>query len=265
MVSTFDEFGGGSTIVDDPAETLTRPGCLLPVVQVVVPAAGEGSRMGELAANRPKGLVDVAGKPLLAHVFEAVLPLDVEELLVVVARRDGPIADRFGPSYGGTPIRYVHQPEPRGLGHAVLTAEPHVEGDFAVVNGDNAIDADLGPVLDHHREASPAATVPVEAVSPAVARETGVAVVEDGRVRAVVERPDDPPSDLALTGVFVLPPAIFDALRLATPSARGELELSDAIDLLARGGRRVDAVEFPGWRLNVNSPADVEAAADRFR
>ena len=220
--------------------------------------------MGELAASRPKGLVDVAGKPLLARVFDAVLPLDVEELLVVVARRDGPIADRFGSSYAGSPVRYVLQREPRGLGHAVLTVEPHVDDHFLVVNGDNAIDADLRPLLDHHREALPAATVPVEAVSPAVARETGVAVVEDGRVRAVVEKPDDPPSSFALTGVFVLSPAVFDALRLATPSERGELELPDAIDLLVRAGHDVDALEFPGWRLNVNTPADVEAAARRF-
>ena len=220
--------------------------------------------MGELAADRPKGLVDVAGKPLLARVFDAVVGLDVDEMIVVVARPDGAIADRFGPSYDGTPVRYVHQREPRGLGHAVLVAEPRVEDDFLVVNGDNAIDADLRPVLAHHREAGPAATVPVEPVSREVARTTGVAVVEDGRVRAVVEKADEPPSDLAMTGVYAFAPAIFDALRETPPSARGEVELSDAIDRLARTGERVDAVDFPGWRLNVNAPADVEAAARRF-
>jgi len=264
LISTFDEHRAGSTIVEDRAETLTRPGSKTAVVQVVVPAAGEGTRMGELAADRPKALVDVAGKPLLARVFDAVVPLDVTELVVVVADPDGPIADRFGPSYDGTPVRYVHQREPRGLGHAVLTAEPHVEGDFLVVNGDNAIDADLRPVWEHHLAASPAATVPVEPVPPDVARGTGVAVVEDGRVRAVVEKPDELPAELALTGVFAFTPSVFDALRRASPSERGELELSDAIDLLARTGRRVDAVEFPGWRLNVNTPADVEVAARRF-
>ena len=137
-------------------------------------------------------------------------------------------------------------------------------GDVLVVNGDNAIDADLGPVVDHHREHSPEATVPVTRVEPEAARETGVAVVDDGRVRSVVEKPDDPPSRWAMAGLQVFSPRIFDACRLVTPSSRGELELSAAIDLLARAGHRVDAVDLPGWRLNVNTPEDVEAATRRL-
>lgn len=233
-------------------------------MRAVVPAAGEGSRLRPLTADRPKGLVEVAGKPLLARVFDAVVPLSVSELIVVVGYRAAAIVDRFGSSYAGTPVRYVHQPERRGLGHAVLTAEPHVDGDFLVVNGDNAIDADLQPVVDHHRDASPAATVPVEEVSREVARGTGVVAVEDGRVRSAVEKPAEPSSTHALTGVYVFSPAVFGALELVTPSAGGEVELTDAIDLLARAGRPVRAVEFPGWRRNVNTPADLEAAASRF-
>lgn len=263
MVSTIDVTTGG-IVSRTPDESLTRPALLSPAVQVVVPAAGEGSRLRPLTTDRPKGLVDVAGEPLLARVFDAVEPLDVSELIVVVGHRAGAIVDRFGDSHAGIPIRYVHQREPLGLGHAVSTAEPYVDDDFLAVNGDNAIDADLRPVVEHHREASPAATLPIESVGRAAARETGVAVVEDGRVRTVVEKPDDPPSLLATTGVHVFSPAIFDACRLVTPSERDEVELSDAIDLLVRAGRPVDAVEFPGWRLNVNVPADVEAAARRF-
>ena len=233
-------------------------------VKVVVPAAGEGTRLGPLTADRPKALVDVAGEPLLARVFDAVAPLDVPELIVVVGYRAGDVIDRFGESYGGTPIRYVHQRERRGLGHAVGLAEPHVEGDFLVVNGDNAIDADLRPVLAHHRESGASVTLPVRPVDRETARATGVVEVADGRVRSVVEKADDPPSRLALAGVFVLPPAIFDALRRVTPSERGEVELPDAVDRLVGAGHCVETVEFPGWRLNVNTPADVEAAARRF-
>lgn len=262
MVSTFDEYPAGSAL--GRGERLTDGGAVQPDVKVVVPAAGEGTRLRPLTADRPKGLVGVAGEPLLARVFDAVVALPVSELVVVVGYRAGAIVDRFGASYAGTPIRYVHQREQRGLGHAVLAAEPHVEGDFLVVNGDNAIDADLTPVLSHHREVSPAATLPVEEVDLEAARGTGVVVVEDGRVRTAVEKSADPPSTLALTGVYAFSPAIFDACRLATPAERGEVELSDAVDLLVRAGRRVDAVEFPGWRLNVNEPADVEVAARRF-
>ena len=233
-------------------------------MKAVVPAAGEGTRLRPLTTDRPKALVDVAGKPLLARVLDAVVPLDVDEVVVVVGYRAADVVSRFGDVYDGVPVRYVRQPETDGLADAVLAAERAVGGDFLVVNGDNAIDADLGPVVDHHREHSPEATVPVTRVEPEAARETGVAVVDDGRVRSVVEKPDDPPSRWAMAGLQVFSPRIFDACRLVTPSSRGELELSAAIDLLARAGHRVDAVDLPGWRLNVNTPEDVEAATRRL-
>lgn len=244
-------------------ETLTPLAILAPSVHAVVPAAGEGTRMQPLTDDAPKGLVDVAGKPLLAWVFDAIVPLGVEELVVVIGYRGDAIVDRFGEAYRGTPLRYVRQPEPLGLGHAVSVAEPHVDGEFVVVNGDNVIDGDLSTVVDRHRVVRPAVTVPVQSVSREQARETGVVVVEDGRVRSVVEKPDDPPSLTAMTGVQVCSPAVFEALDAVEPSDRGEVELADAIDRLARTGHDVLAVEFPGWRLNVNTPEDVETAARR--
>jgi len=237
---------------------------LASIVQAVVPAAGEGTRLRPLTAERPKGLVEVAGRPLLAWVFDAVVPLEVQAIVVVIGYRGDAIIERFGESFRGTPLQYVRQAEPLGLGHAVALTEPHVDGDVLVVNGDNVIDADLSTVVERHRAAAPAATIPVEDVPREVARETGVVVVADGRVRSVVEKPDDPPSLTAMTGVQVFSPAIFEALAAVEPSARGELELADAIDRLARTGHTVLAVEFPGWRLNVNTPTDVDLAARRL-
>lgn len=233
-------------------------------MDAIVPAAGAGTRLRPLTADRPKGLVDVAGEPLLARVFDAVVPLGVETIVVVVGDRGGQIVDRFGEAYRGTPLRYVHQPEPRGLGHAVRLAGRHVDGDALLVNGDNVMGGDLTPVVERHREATPAATVPVEPVTRAEARDTGVVVVEDGRVRAAVEKPEDPVSLTALAGVVVASPAVFDALDGVAPSARGEVELPAALDRLARRGRRVLAVDVPGWRVNVNTPADLEVAVDRL-
>ena len=233
-------------------------------MRVVIPAAGQGTRLRPLTDDRPKALVDVAGKPLLARVFDAVYSLDVSGFVVVVGYRGEAIVERFGDAYRGLPIHYVHQETRRGLGDAVLCAEGAVDGPFLVVNGDNAIDADLSPVLAHHREHGPTATLPLWTVPAAEARETGVAVVEDGRVTAVVEKPEEPASTTVMTGIGVYEPALFDACRRVDPSVRGEVELPDAIDLLVREGHRVDALAFPGWRLNVNTPSDVEAAARRF-
>jgi len=93
-----------------------------------IPAAGRGSRLGELTAERPKGLVDVAGRPLLAHVFETAVEAGADALVVIVGYEAGQIVDRFGDAFAGVPITYVHQRERLGLGHAVLQAEPHVDG-----------------------------------------------------------------------------------------------------------------------------------------
>lgn len=230
-------------------------------MRAVIPAAGAGTRLRPLTADRPKGLVDVAGKTLLARVFDAVLPLPIEAFVVVIGYQGTAIIEHFGEAYRGTPIRYVHQRDRRGLGHAVRLAEPYVESTFVVVNGDNVIDADLSTIIEHHRTAAPVATVPYEQVALAAARETGVLVIEDGEVRAIVEKPATPPATTAMTGIVVAEPVLFEALAAIEPSDRGEFELADGLDRLIHQGRRVDAVRFPGWRHNVNTPEDVDVAA----
>ncbi|WP_233255116.1 sugar phosphate nucleotidyltransferase [Halopenitus persicus] len=117
-------------------------------MQVVVPAAGRGSRLGALTADRPTGLVAVAGRPLLAHVVDRAIGAGADELVVVIGYEGTRIVDRFGDVYEGTPITYVHQRERRGLAHAVLQAAPHVSGSFLVVNGDNVFAESLRPVVD---------------------------------------------------------------------------------------------------------------------
>ena len=116
-----------------------------------------------------------------------------------------------------------------------------------------------------HRRGGAAATLPVERVDPSTARSTGVLDLDaDGAPVGVVEKPDDPPSTLALTGVYVLDPVALHACRLVTPSDRGEYELADALDLLIAAGHPVTLHRLSGWRLNVNTPRDVEAAAARL-
>jgi NDP-sugar pyrophosphorylase family protein len=96
-------------------------------MDAVIPAAGRGSRLVELTDDRPTGLVDVAGRPLLAHVFGTAVDAGADELVVIVGYEAGQIADRFGDAFEGVPITYVHQRERLGLRHAVLQAEPHAE------------------------------------------------------------------------------------------------------------------------------------------
>jgi dTDP-glucose pyrophosphorylase len=235
-------------------------------MQAVVLAAGRGTRMGSLTDERPKPLVEVGGKPLLSHGLDRLIDIGIEEFVLVVGYRKGEIIDHYGDEYRGRPVTYVHQREQRGLAHAVLTAEPVVDDDFLVYNGDNVIDGDVGQVLDRQRSEGVDATLLVDEVSRDEAAETGVCLTDgDGRLTGVVEKPDDPPSTLVLTGVFAFSPEIFHACHLVQPSDRGEYELTDAIDLLLRAGRPIETVELDGWRVNVNTPADRDRAEHRLR
>lgn len=228
----------------------------------VVPAAGKGTRLRPLTDDKPKGLVEVAERPLLAHVFETLLDSGVDELVVVVGYRAGAILDNFSDSFQGLPITYVHQRDQQGLGHAVLQAAPHINEPFVVLNGDNVVAGTLRRQVEAYQSTDAAVVVGVEEASRDTARETGVVTVEDDRVTAVVEKPDDPPSRLVTTGCYVLPASIFDALGLLRPSERGEYELADAVGVLIRAGATVSAVELSSERVNVNTRADLERAAD---
>jgi glucose-1-phosphate thymidylyltransferase len=229
-------------------------------MDAVIPAAGRGSRLGELTADRPKGLVDVAGRPLLAHVFETAVDAGADALVVIVGYEAAQIVDRFGDAFAGVPITYVHQRERLGLGHAVLQAEPHVDGTFLLVNGDNVFAGSVAPAVEAVEGAD--AVLAVEEVSSAVATTTGVIETDEaGRVTGIVEKPDDPPSTLVTTGCYVLPEDVFHACALLRPSAEGEYQLSEAVGLLVRAGYEVTTI-WVGERVNVNTPDDVERAAE---
>ncbi|WP_017342232.1 sugar phosphate nucleotidyltransferase [Halorubrum sp. T3] len=232
-------------------------------MDAVIPAAGRGSRLGELTADRPKGLVGVAGRPLLAHVFETAVDAGADALVVIVGYEAAQIVDRFGDVFEGTPITYVHQRERLGLGHAVLQAEPHVDGTFLLVNGDNVFAGSVEPAVAAVREAD--AALAVEEVSPEVATTTGVIETDGaGRVTGLVEKPADPSSRLVTTGCYVLPEDVFHACALLRPSAEGEYQLSEAVGLLVRAGYEVETVRL-GERVNVNTPEDVEQASELVR
>jgi len=233
-------------------------------MQAVVPAAGEGTRLRPLTVDRPKGLVEVAGKPLLSHALETLVGLGVSGVVVVIGYRGAEIRARYGDSFEDTPLTYVRQDERLGLAHALLQADPHVDGDFLCLNGDNVCRADLGAVVDRHRAAGADVTSLVDDVSRERATEGGVFEFDDDEVAGLVEKPDDPPSTLVPRGFYAFSERIFDACRLVTPAETGEYELTDAVDLLLHAGRSVETVSLEGWVRNVNTPDDIEWVAERL-
>ncbi len=232
-------------------------------MQGLVPAAGRGTRLRPRTDDRPKGLVEVDGRPLLAHVFDTLAP-HVDEFVVVIGYLGGRIRDRFGASYGDRSITYVEQPDRRGLADAVQRAESFLSGSFLQLNGDNVLRGDVGAVLERHRDRSADATLLVDRVAPERARRGGVLELADGDVVGLVEKPDDPPSRLATTGCFAFSQRIFEACRATAPSERGEYELTDAVRWLLEHDGTVETVRLDGWRVNVNDAADVERAEARL-
>lgn len=232
----------------------------------VVLAAGQGTRLRPFTEDTPKGLVPVDGTPILTYCFDDLIELGAEQLVVVVGYLKGQIIDYYGDDYRGVPITYAHQREQQGLAHALLTAEEYVEDDFMLMLGDNIFDANLDDVVRRHRQDRVDAAFLVEDVPWEEASRYGVCTTnERGEITEIIEKPDDPPSNLVLTGFYTFTPAIFPACRLVKPSDRGEYELSDSIDLLMRSGRTIDAVTLDGWRIDVGYPADRERAERRIR
>lgn len=229
-------------------------------MRAVVPAAGDGTRLRPLTEDKPKGLVEVAGKPLLTHVFDALQTLErvtsLEEIIVVVGYRSDQIRSFYGDSFEGTPLRYVTQERRRGLAHALLQAEPHISDDFVSLNGDNVIRANLADVVVRHRESDADVTTLVERVSRERATKGAAFELDDGDVTGIVEKPAEPPSRLVPRGFYAFSTRIFPACRSIPPSETGEFELTDAIDLLLNTGRKLETVEMQGWCHNVNAPDD---------
>jgi glucose-1-phosphate thymidylyltransferase long form len=235
-------------------------------MQAVVLAAGEGTRLRPLTEDRPKALVEVAGEPILTRCFDQLIGLGAEELIVVVGYLKERIISHYGDEYEGVPITYTHQREQQGLAHALLTAEGHVEDEFMLMLGDNVFDANLADVVRRQREDRADAAFLVEEVPPEEASRYGVCDTNMyGEVVDVIEKPDDPPSNLVMTGFYTFTPAIFHACHLVQPSGRGEYELSDAVGLLLDSGRTIDAIPLDGWRRDIGYPEDRDAAEARLR
>jgi len=234
-------------------------------MQAVVLAAGKGTRLRPLTDDKPKVLVEVNGTPLIEDVFDNLIDAGATELIVVVGYKKEQIIDRYGDEYEGVPITYAHQREQLGLAHGILQAEPHIDGDFMLMLGDNVFRGNLPDVTNRQKEDRADAAFLVEEVPYEEASRYGVLDTNEyGEITEVVEKPDDPPSNLVMTGFYTFTPAIFHACHLVQPSDRGEYELPDAIDLLIQSGRTIDAIRLDGWRIDVGYPEDRDRAEERL-
>ncbi|MFA9400743.1 MAG: glucose-1-phosphate thymidylyltransferase [Acidobacteriota bacterium] len=211
-------------------------------------SGGAGTRLRPITHTSAKQLVPVANKPVLFYGIEALVDAGITEIGIVIAPVTGDEIRRAvgDGSQFGAEITYIEQDEPAGLAHAVLTAEQFLDGSpFVMYLGDNLLRDGLGRLVESFRKDSPEAIILLTPVDDPSSY--GVAELDDGHVVRLVEKPKDPPSNMALVGVYLFSPSIMDAARTLKPSWRGELEITEAIQVLIDRGCRVRSEVVDGW------------------
>jgi glucose-1-phosphate thymidylyltransferase len=252
---------------------------MAPPLKGLILSGGKGTRLRPITHTSAKQLVPVANKPVLFYGIEAMASAGIEEVGIIIAPETGPeieaaagAGERFG-----VKITYIVQDEPLGLAHAVLTAEGFLgESPFVMYLGDNLLQGGIEDLVAAFREHSPEALILLTPVpdpehygvaelappdgngqagggqaggaeaggAEAGGAQTGGSI---GRVVKLVEKPSEPKTDLALVGVYMFTAGIHDAARAIEPSARGELEITDAIQYLVDAGKRVEPHIVRGW------------------
>lgn len=221
-------------------------------------SGGAGTRLRPITHTSAKQLVPVANKPVLFYGIEALVSAGVTEIVIIIAPETGDeIREAAGDgSAFGAGITYVEQDAPRGLAHAVLTAEDALGGgSFVMYLGDNLLRDGVPELADVFREGAHDALILLTEVDDPW--HYGVAELDGERIVRLVEKPKDPPSNMALVGVYLFGPAIFDAARAIEPSPRGELEITDAIQHLIDDGARVASRTVRGWWKDTGQLADM--------
>jgi glucose-1-phosphate thymidylyltransferase len=221
-------------------------------------SGGAGTRLRPITHTSAKQLVPVANKPVLFYGIEALVDAGVEEIGIIIAPETGEeirAAAGDGSQFGAR-ITYIVQDEPAGLAHAVLTAEGFIGGSpFVMYLGDNLLRDGLRGLVATFRADEPDALILLTPVEEP--EHYGVAELDGERIVRLVEKPKDPPSNLALVGVYLFQPAIFDAARALEPSWRGELEITEAIQGLIDDGHRVQSEVVRGWWKDTGQLADM--------
>jgi glucose-1-phosphate thymidylyltransferase len=224
-------------------------------------SGGKGTRLRPITHTSAKQLVPVANKPVLFYGIEAMAQAGIEEVGIIIAPETGPeIRAAAGDgSQFGVKLSYIVQDAPLGLAHAVLTAEPFL-GDtpFVMYLGDNLLQGGIEDLVTAFRQHGPDALILLTPVPDP--EQYGVAELNDGSVVRLVEKPSEPKTDLALVGVYMFTPAVHAAARAIEPSARGELEITDAIQHLVDQGMRVEPHVVQGWWKDTGRLEDMLAA-----
>lgn len=226
-------------------------------MKALILSGGSGVRLRPLTYTGAKQLLPVANKPILFYIIEKIAQAGIREIGIIVGDTFEEVEAAVGSGeLWGVDITFIRQSEPLGLAHAVKIAADFLRSDdFIMILGDNLFQMDLsGVITDFRTKAVNSMIVLHESDNPS---QYGVAVVDKERVIRLVEKPKDPPSNLIITGIYIFDDTIFDAIEKTVPSQRGELEITDAIQVLVNTGGQVGYCLTEGWWKDTGSLDDL--------
>jgi len=225
----------------------------------IILSGGEGSRLRPITHTGPKQLVPVGNKPVIEYAIEDLRAAGITEIGVVLGHKGREEIQELlgdGSAYG-VDITYIVQGNPLGLAHAAGCAKDFVgDDDFVMYLGDNILKKGIEDLVEEFKAGEYGAGIALQKVDNP--EQFGiVSLDESGNVEELVEKPENPPSELALIGIYVFSSAVFEAIEGIDPSWRGELEITDAIQYLLDNGHEINSHVVGGWWKDTGKPTDI--------
>lgn len=226
-------------------------------MKAIILAAGQGTRLRPVTLTMPKPLVPVANKRLIEYAIDTIKDAGISEIGIVVNSLESPIVKTFGDGdQFGVKLEYIIQKEQLGLAHAAGICRDFVGDEpFAMFLGDNIFQDKMSDFIRNFPESDADASI-VLAKVPDPSR-FGIAVVVDGVIQEVIEKPPVPPSDLAIVGVYLFRSSVFEVIDTLEPSGRGEYEITDAIQQLIVTKKDVVPYTIKGWFIDAGKPEPI--------
>jgi NDP-sugar pyrophosphorylase family protein len=236
------------------------------IQQAVILAAGRGTRLGLLTKDRPKSMLPVLGKPMMARVMDRLREAGIRRFVVVIGDQEGAIAAYLTSSWHPeTEIKFVIQAIPTGTVDALRLAAAHIDGPFLVTAVDNLTSAEhVQRLIKHFNEdTGQIVTLSLLPATPDQIRVSSGVVVEGDRVTAIEEKPAEPRGSYASIMLYAFDPQMVEYLSRVSVSARGEREIASAIQLCITDGKHVGYV-VTDWRLHLTKEVDLLAINQHF-
>jgi glucose-1-phosphate thymidylyltransferase len=217
-------------------------------MKVIVPVAGKGTRLRPHTHTKPKSLVRVAGKPILGHLVDRIRAVPMEELILIIDPDKSKEASirQYLDATAPVPVRYVRQTELKGPAHAIFLARQYVDRDVLIIFNDTLFDTDLSQIKSHQADGM----IWVREVEDP--QRFGLVELEGGHIVRLVEKPETPPSNLAMIGMYYLKdgPSLMRHIERVMQEGRtvkGEFYLPDPLQLMLDEGYRLEAAPVQGW------------------